>query len=95
MVKEYTLLGVEEIYDKFDVFEISNLHPEFKIKADSLEEVLKIGRNILQKRINRQRFESGFVIDEDSMSGDYGMYYAKIIRVIDDNGHELYKEDPR
>lgn len=79
---KYTVFGVEEVYDAFDVFEHSNALAPVVIEASSIEDARREGANALTNDIRAAR--AGF-----RQSGDF---VSSVTQIIDSDGYLVYQD---
>ncbi len=79
--REYTIKGVEEVYDAFDDFEHENDLPILSVNAISVEEAIKDAESIMQGRIDKDRRRCACT----------GTFIFRVDEVSDKRGNLVYK----
>jgi hypothetical protein len=79
--REYTVYGVEHVYDASDEYEHANPISPVVLSAESVADALDKATGVLQSAINEER--RGFLAS--------GMFIAEVIRVLDSEGYCIFQ----
>lgn len=79
---QFTVMGIEEVYDAFDDYEHSNRLPPMGVTAISIEEAMKEGEHALKNYIEETR--KGF--------WSSGWFTPQVVQVVDEDGYLVFED---